>query len=76
MAQSGHRLVHCTCPLSEVERTSDYGHPKWIFDQFIAPRRKNNSKEKPRPKRGRRRGTYLRTFKLPADSLPRSETIS
>ena len=25
---------------------------------------------------GRRRETYLRTFKLPANSLPRSETIS
>src|SRR6516164_10431795 len=33
LAQSGHKLVHCTCPLSGVKRTSLFAAQMSAFDQ-------------------------------------------
>ena len=55
LAQSGHRSLHRTCPLSAVKRTSGFTDAHWNLFQ-----------EKPRRSGARVDGIYLRTRKLPA----------
>jgi len=72
-------MAVCGSPLSRsllgAKRTSHFAAHMSAYDPKRTSVSKGLEREAP-PKRGDVEKIYLRTFRLPADSLPLSETIS